>query len=135
MALETKVDWNGAEISKDMDIAIFKALTRSVNIMQAEAKLLVRKDTHNLEGSIVKAVNGDTGIVSTNSVYAKWNEFGTGRYAEKGGRSTPWFYEDAKGIGHWTYGMKPQPFMRPALNNNKKTIISVFEDEIEKVYK
>lgn len=113
MALETRVEWNGAEISKDMEKAIFKALTRSVNIMQAEAKLLVRKDTTALEASIVKAVDDNVGIVSSNSDYAAAQEFGL--------RSTA------------NYGFTP--FMRPALNNNKKTIVNVFEDEIKKVYR
>ncbi|MGB3512162.1 MAG: hypothetical protein WBA93_23575 [Microcoleaceae cyanobacterium] len=113
MALEVKTIWNGAKISQELDNAVFKALTRASNIMQTEAKLLVRKDTHNLEGSIVKAVKDNKAIISTNEEYAPAQEFGL--------RSKP------------NYGFTP--YMRPALNNNKKTIKNIFEQEIKKVYK
>lgn len=113
MALEVETKWNGVKISKDLDEAVFKALTRASNIMQAEAKLLVRKDTTALEGSIVKAVKDNQAIASTNMEYAPAQEFGL--------RSTA------------NYGFTP--FMRPALNNNIKTITKVFEQEIKKVYK
>ena len=136
MALEVETKWNGVKISKDLDEAVFKALTRASNIMQTTAKELVRKDTTALEGSIVKAVKDNKSIASTNMEYAPYVEFGTGRFAENGkGRKTPWYYVDGQGVGYWTAGMKPQPFMRPALNKNKKLIKKIFEEEIKKVYK
>lgn len=107
MALEVKIKWNGEEVKKITSQAIEKALIRSANVIQTEAKLLVRKDTHNLEGSIVKVVKDNKAIVSTNSVYGPAQEFGL--------RSTA------------NYGFTP--FMRPALNNNKKTIEKIFIQE------
>ena len=64
------------------------------------------------------------GIVFNPLEYAPYVEFGTGLYAEKGGRKdVPWAYEDEKtGELIWTAGQKPQPFLRPALNENREEI-------------
>jgi HK97 gp10 family phage protein len=120
---------------KDVNDAMVRFLIRGTNIVQADAKLLVRKDTGDLQGTIVKAVDKRDleGTVSTNSDHAIYNEFGTGRFAEDGtGRATPWVYEHPKYGFIRTEGMKPQPFMRPALNNNKPKLIKIAEDEVKK---
>lgn len=134
MANGIKLDWFGDAKKADMKEAMVKFLIRGTNIVQSDAKLLVPKDTTDLMGSIVKNVDNSTliGSVSTNSEYAVYVEFGTGRYAENGnGRKTPWFYEDANGVGHWTAGMRPQPYMRPALNNNKEKLIKIAKEEVK----
>jgi HK97 gp10 family phage protein len=61
------------------------------------------------------------GIVFTPLEYAPYVEFGTGLFAEEGGRKdVPWSYKDDKGQWHTTSGMKPQPYLRPALNENRE---------------
>lgn len=70
-------------------------------------------------------VNGDnvTGVVYTPLEYAPYVEYGTGLFAEEGGRKdVPWHYQDDKGNWHTTSGQKPQPFMRPALDENREEI-------------
>ena len=58
-------------------------------------------------------------------------EYGTGLFAEDGGRTdVPWHYQDEKGEWHSTSGMKPQPFMRPALNENREKIKQIILEGI-----
>lgn len=47
--------------------------------------------------------------------YSIYLEYGTGEYAENGnGRKGGWRYKDSKGQWHFTFGMKPQPYVRPS---------------------
>lgn len=58
-------------------------------------------------------------------------EYGTGLFAEQGGRTdTPWTYKDDKGEWHTTSGQAPQPFMRPALDENREQIIRIIKEGI-----
>jgi len=55
-------------------------------------------------------------IVAT-AAYSIFVERGTGIYAaEGGGRHTPWTYRAANGQFYTTQGMRPQPFMNPAID-------------------
>ena len=66
-----------------------------------------------------------SGIVFTPLEYAPYIEYGTGLFAEDGdGRKTAWSYQDDEGKWHTTSGMRPQPFMRPALTENKQNIMN-----------
>lgn len=58
-------------------------------------------------------------IVGSNVEYAPYVELGTGKYVS-GGRPTPWSYTDDEGNEHWTAGMPPRPFLRPAVENHLK---------------
>lgn len=63
--------------------------------------------------------------------YAPYVEYGTGLFAEGGnGRATPWSYQDEAGNWHTTSGMKPAPFLRPALEENQKRIIDTIKEGI-----
>ena len=116
------------------------ALTEAALIVESAAKPLVPVDTGNLKGSITHRVDGDEAKIGTNVEYAPYVEYGTGRYAEGGGgRKTPWAYEHPKYGWVWTAGMSPQPYLRPALDNNieaiKKTMMEKYRVEIYKVAK
>jgi hypothetical protein len=56
----------------------------------------------------------EVGVIE-NHPYAIYVEFGTGIYAEKGGRATPWRYQDSEGNWWYTEGSHPYPYFRPAL--------------------
>ena len=85
-------------------------------------------DTGELRRSIKSEVKDTTGKVYTSLEYAPYVEFGTGLFAEKGGRKdVPWCYQDEKGVWHATKGQHPQPFMRPALNNNRDEILRLLK--------
>ena len=88
------------------------------------------KETGALQNSIISTVETTNdaviGYVSTNLEYAPYVEYGTGLFAESGnGRQTPWKYQDDEGNWHTTKGQHPQPFMRPALSENKQNILRV----------
>lgn len=109
-----------------------------------------------LAGSIASRVDGLEGVVYTPLFYAPYVEFGTGIEAEdgKGRQDVPWVYvensgnegsvqrsytlEEAKATvaylrekglpAHYTYGQKPQPFMRPALDDNRDKIVEILKE-------
>ena len=108
--------------------AIRKALEQSCLIVEGDAKVRCPVDSGQLRQSINHKVEDRTGQVSTNVEYAPYVEIGTGIYSsEGGGRQTPWAYQDANGEWHRTSGSKPQPFMKPALEQNTSKIIDQFK--------
>lgn len=108
--------------------AIRKALEQSCLIVEGDAKTKCPVDSGQLRQSINHKVEDNAGWVSTNVEYAPYVELGTGIYStEGGGRQTPWVYKDAKGEWHRTSGSKPQPFMKPALEQNTSKIIDQFK--------
>lgn len=108
--------------------AIRKALEQSCLIVEGDAKSKCPVDSGQLRQSINHKVEDNAGWVSTNVEYAPYVEIGTGIYSsEGGGRQTPWVYQDAKGEWHRTSGSKPQPFMKPALEQNTSRIIDQFK--------
>jgi HK97 gp10 family phage protein len=87
--------------------------------------------TGELANSISHRVEGEQGIVFTPLFYAPYVEFGTGLFAENGGRSdVPWSYKDEQGEWHSTSGMKPQPYMRPALDENREDIKKILAEGV-----
>lgn len=107
------------------------ALGKACAIVEASAKKKAPKDSGNLRRSITSKVENNEGVVYTPLSYAPYVEYGTGLFAESGGRTNvPWNYQDDKGNWHSTSGMKPQPFMRPALYENKEEILRIIRDGI-----
>ena len=89
------------------------------------------RDTGALSRSISSKVEGYEGTIYTPLEYAPYVEFGTGLFAEEGGRTdVPWHYKDEEGEWHSTSGQKPQPFMRPALNQNRTQILDILKEEL-----
>ena len=114
-----------------------KALGRACALVERSAKQKAPKGTGELRRSITsKVMNEGTspvGIVFTPLEYAPYIEFGTGLFAEEGGRQdVPWHYQDDKGEWHSTSGMHPHPFLRPALNENREQIKRILEEAIIK---
>ena len=103
-------------------------------LVERSAKKKAPKDTGALRRSITSKVDGLTGIVFTPLEYAAYQEFGTGLFAENGNgrKDVPWNYQDDKGEWHSTRGQKPQPFMRPALNENRTEIIRIIKEGLDK---
>jgi HK97 gp10 family phage protein len=109
------------------------ALGTCCAIVERSAKQKAPKDNGELRRSISSKVEGTQGIVFTPLEYAPYVEYGTGLFAESGGRmDVPWHYQDDEGEWHSTSGQKPQPFMRPALNENIKTIQQILKEELTK---
>lgn len=110
-----------------------EALGKACAIVERSAKEKAPKGTGELRRSITSKIENTEGIVYTPLEYAPYVEYGTGLFAESGGRTdVPWSYQDDKGNWHTTSGMHPQPYMRPALNENRERIIQIIKEGISK---
>lgn len=106
------------------------ALGKACALVERSAKQKAPKDSGELRRSITSKVEGTEGVVSTPLEYAPYIEFGTGLFAENGGRlDVPWNYQDDEGNWHSTRGQHPQPFMRPALDENREQIKRILAEE------
>ena len=106
-------------------------------VVERAAKQKAPKDTGALRRSIQSRVTADDGAVHgevfTPLEYAPYVEYGTGLFAEKGGRKeVPWWYQDDKGEWHRTSGQKPQPYMRPALLENREKVLQTVKRGVGK---
>lgn len=109
------------------------ALGRACALVERSAKQKAPKGNGELRRSIASKVEGSgtelEGVVYTPLLYAPYVEFGTGLFAESGGRTdVPWCYQDDEGNWHTTSGMKPQPYMRPALEENREQILRILKE-------
>lgn len=120
------------EVIQAKDEAVAKALETIGRVAERYAKELCPTDTSRLKNSISHQVDDETVYVGTNVEYAPYVEFGTGKFAEGGGgRPTPWSYQDDKGNWHTTNGMKPQPYLKPAIENHLDEYKQYLKDELQ----
>ena len=117
--------------AKQVEVAMQKCCA----LVEASAKQKAPKDTGALRNSIaskVEAVGGEIrGVVYTLLEYAPYVEYGTGLFAEEGGRKTGWVYEDEKtGEKVFTRGQHPQPYLRPALTENRDKITRLLKGSV-----
>ncbi len=104
--------------------------------LQAQTMRNSRVDTGQTKGSYQYKVEEKTGEASvhvgSNQENAIWEEYGTGEYALQGnGRKGGWFYKDAKGTGHFTYGKKPNRPLYRAFN----TLCGKLKGRLEQILK
>lgn len=136
---EVKFESHLGEVLK----ATQQQLERAAEIIGGMAESYAKKnitqqgavDTGNLRNSITHATenNGHTVVIGSAVTYAPYVELGTGKYAEGGGgRPTPWVYQDSKGNWHRTSGMKPRPYLRPAIEEHKREYKEVIEQELKR---
>lgn len=109
------------------------AMGKACALVERSAKQNAPKDSGELRRSITSKVENNGGDVQgeifTPLEYAPYVEYGTGLFAENGGRQdVPWNYQDDKGEWHSTNGQKPQPYMRPALDENRAEIIRIIKE-------
>lgn len=133
------IDFKGVDhiverIGKIADVdKMKKQMGKACALVERTAKQTAPKDKGALRNSIqynVK-IKGDNivGTIFTPLYYAPYVEFGTGLFAEDEGRKdVPWCYQDDEGNWHTTRGQRPQPFLRPALNDNKAKIKSILRE-------
>ena len=124
------------ELTQKLDslLDINDGMKKCCALVERSAKEKVPVQTGELRRSITSKVENNglevTGTIYTPLEYAPYIEYGTGLFAEKGGRPTPWGYQDDKGEWHTTSGQPPQPYMRPALNENRTTILEILGGSI-----
>ena len=113
---------------------IERALGKACAVVERSAKQKAPKDNGALRRSITSTVRDGVGIVFTPLEYAPYVEYGTGLFAVDGNgrKDVPWHYKDDQGEWHTTSGMKPQPYLRPALDENRENIKRIIKEELTK---
>lgn len=140
--MEVKVNIHTDEAKKAMAEAMTRALEAVGLAAEGDAKMELessprRVDTGRLRNSITHQVGDDESgkyvAIGTNVDYAIYVHEGTGIYAAEGnGRKTPWFYTDDNGETHFTRGMKPNRFLRNAVEKNLSKYQQLIEQELRK---
>lgn len=130
---DIKITSHADEAIKAKDEAVARALETIGLVAERYAKEYAPVDTGRLRNSIShEAVpEEETVYIGTNVEYAPYLEFGTGKFAESGGRPTPWSYQDSKGEWHTTNGMKPQPYLRPAIDDHLSEYKQIVQNELQ----
>lgn len=137
--LEIKIEGLETILERFEDIAdttpIEAALQKCCALVERSAKETAPKDTGALRNSIASRIESNNeeikGVIYTPLEYAPYVEYGTGLFAEEGGRmDVPWNYQDDKGVWHRTNGQKPHPFMRPALADNREKIQRILKESV-----
>lgn len=120
------------EVLKAFDDACNRALERIGSEAEGYAVGLAPVDTGALRNSLSHKVDESEKAVyiGTNQDYAIYVELGTGIHYP-GGRPTPWVYQDANGIWHWTRGNPAKPFLAPAVKDHQQTYRNILEDEFK----
>jgi hypothetical protein len=117
-----------------------RAKITSTNLLEIEgsgARVIINKqredvpfDTSATKLSINSHITESTSTKVVDEIgpetnYGLYLEYGTGEYAEGGkGRKGGWFYVDSKGVGHFTRGMRPRPYVRPSVFGNERSILN-----------
>lgn len=130
----TNLDSLMEDIVNDEDLK--RAMGKACAVVERKAKEKAPKDTGELRRSITSEVEVNSGevegIVFTPLEYAPYVEYGTGLFAEQGGRKdVPWHYQDDKGEWHTTSGQHPQPYMRPALTESREEILRILKEAFQ----
>lgn len=113
-----------------------RAMSKAALLVEAEAKKKAPRGNGDLARSIASKVETSggevVGTVFTPLFYAPYVEYGTGLFAEDGNgrKDVPWHYKDDKGEWHSTSGQKPQPFMRPALDENREQVLRILMEGV-----
>lgn len=146
---------NRGKIDAELDAAIHNALELVGQVAEGDVAMNAPVgDTSQLRQTIAHKVDDteDAVYVGSTMEYAPYVEYGTGIYAEKGGRQSGWWvyaegkssgkkghksytYEEAKQIvarmraqgidAHMTQGRKATHFMRDAIQKNQSTYAEV----------
>lgn len=119
-----------------------KALLLAGELLESQAKLLAPVGSvagGSLRQNISHKVYADgkeKGVaVGTDIHYGIYVEKGTGVHAVDGnGRKDPWVYFDPlRGQYFRTSGMKPQPFLEPAVMGNKSALQDIIEEVLKEI--
>lgn len=114
------------KVKAAMDDKLVAALEECAGEIESQTKRNSRVDTGQTKNSFQhKTVDSElTAYIGSNAENAIWEEFGTGEHALHGdGRKGGWFYVDAKGKGHFTYGKTPSRAFWNAFNTKKSSVI------------
>ena len=122
---------NSKAVKRELERAAIRGLIKASLLVEGQAVLLAPVDKGGLRDSIGYKVDESelVAYIGTNCEYAIYVEFGVGEFAENGnGRKGGWVYKTPNGEVRFTYGMPPQPYLRPAFRQNQKAIRDILAD-------
>lgn len=140
MANKIKMVDNSDEIKRNIKQVTERAMLSACLIVEASAKSNSKVGSGDLRDTITHNIKQHSdqliGQVGSPLMYAPYVEFGTGEFAENGnGRKGGWVYKTPDGEFHFTMGMKPDPFLRPAFRDNKENIKNIFAKDLKANFK
>lgn len=133
MSLEFKDNSNA--VKKMLERLCIAAVTEAgielLEQVQKNTKVVTGRTKESWQMDTKENSQGATAYIGSNYENAIWEEFGTGEYALHGdGRKGGWFYEDAKGEGHFTHGKQPKRSLHNAFVSKKGTCERIIKDKI-----
>lgn len=143
--MDIKIEGLERLIAKIDDIADINDMKNAMGKACAFVEGEARKNAYspNGNGDLMRSITSKVDIEGTEIVgtvftpleYAPYREFGTGLFAENGDgrKDVPWHYQDDKGEWHSTKGMKPHPFLRPAVTENVDKIRNILKESVHDV--
>ena len=136
MSVQVKFYDYSAEVKAAIESTALASLEEAAGELESAVKRNTRVDTGRTKNSWRHSVSGEDGKyeaqVGSDYENAIWEEFGTGQYAIKGdGRKGGWYYVDAKGEGHFTYGKRPSRAFQKAYDAMKNKIINMLKSRFK----
>ena len=134
---------NTPQLHEALESWAARVLTKWGMLVEDYAQLLAptgeEKSTH-IEGYVGGALKASlayavdlakkTVSIGSNLFYSVYVELGTGIFATNhDGRPTPWVWKDFNGKWHFTRGMAPRPFLRPAVEDHIDELRAIAEAE------
>lgn len=121
------------QANKKIDNSMLNKMEKALGTIELDAKRNCKTRSGELKASIShkKTVGGNEiiGVIGSPLEYAVYRHQGTGLFAINGdGRQdVPWVYRDPlTGKFYSTSGMKPNPFLQQAIDDNKSKINDIF---------
>lgn len=120
---------------KELEQKINETLDKAGKVIERDAKANCYGVFTSPTGELARSINTQLDekehicYIGSPLEYAPYVEIGTGIYSSQGdGRQTPWKYYSDR-LGRWvtTEGQSPVPFLRPAVEKNKETVINMFK--------
>lgn len=124
---------NSAEVKAALEQANARALEIIGGKIESYAKTLITEvgavDTGALRNSITHAVDGDTVLAGSSIYYAPYIELGTGKEYSP---PPEWMENNAeRGAGIRKGGIKPRPYLRPAVQEHIDEYKNIMETELK----
>ncbi|WP_300347568.1 HK97-gp10 family putative phage morphogenesis protein [Clostridium sp.] len=120
------------ELGVNAEEVVKKSMRKNIQLVKDEAKLLCPARDGDLRKSIRSSVSIKKGtikgMVYTNSDHAAYVEFGTGIRGQSSNSNTE---VNVRYKQDWS-GMEAQPYLYPALKNNKDKVLNEIEKDVKK---
>lgn len=120
------------KLGGNSEVVLYKSLQKQGELVKGEAKTLCPAKSGDLRKSIRKSTKRYKGKivarVYTNSDHATYVEFGTGMRGETSNMNTN---VEVAYKQDWS-GMEAQPYLYPALKNNKDRVMENIKEDLKK---